>query len=210
MGSEEERFPDEQPRHRVELASFFVQVYPVTISNLAFLEDDDNRDWRPGGCEALRWADQNYLAYWQGLDFPEEIASHPVVDISWHTARAYASWAGMRLPTEAEWEYAARAGTEEKYWWGDLPNPGRQTISRRAKAGRRRSVQYPANSWGLFDMLGNVAEWCEDWYEADYYQRSEPQNPQGPPEGVERVIRGGAYHSVADYIRCSARAKAGR
>jgi iron(II)-dependent oxidoreductase len=68
---------------------------------------------------------------------------------------------------------------------------------------------YPPNPWGLFDMLGNVAEWCIDRYDPDCYQRPEMKNPQGPEEGIERVIRGGAFHSVADYIRSSARAKAG-
>ena len=127
----------------------------------------------------------------------------PVVGVSWEEARAYCEWAGGRLPTEAEWEYACRAGTTTEYSFGDDAelleeyawfdkNSGGQTQPVGAKK---------PNPWGLHDMHGNVWEWCADWYDNGYYARSPAEDPPGAASGSCRVIRGGGWWFDASYCR---------
>jgi formylglycine-generating enzyme len=134
--------------------------------------------------------------------------------VSWDDAAAFAKWAGKRLPTEAEWEYAARGGlNQQRYVWGDQPLTNRAQINAVAPA---PVGGFPANGYGLHDMAGNVSEWCNDWYDPGYYSRSSKLNPPGPkgpsdaPSG-QRVLRGGSYRSGAsndESFRPAARMKA--
>ncbi|WP_119080146.1 formylglycine-generating enzyme family protein [Chitinophaga alhagiae] len=139
----------------------------------------------------------------------------PVVHIAYTDAAAYAKWAGKRLPTEAEWEYAARAGAQHaKYYWGNELKPGGKwtanifqgnfpsgNTTEDGYAAVSPVKSFPPNAFGLYDMDGNVWEWCEDFYRPDYYARSESQNPKGPadsydpdePGAVKRVQRGGSF-----------------
>jgi formylglycine-generating enzyme required for sulfatase activity len=141
--------------------------------------------------------------------------NHPVVHVCWHDAVAYAKWANKRLPTEAEWEFAARGGLDQKpYTWGDElmkdgkwqaniwqgKFPGENTAEDRYE--RSAPVRsYPPNGYGLYDMAGNVWEWCSDWYRPDYFQKSPTHNPQGPdssydpnePTIPKRVQKGGSF-----------------
>ncbi len=128
--------------------------------------------------------------------------SMPIVRIDWEEAQAYCRWAGGRLPTEAEWEYAARAGSTEA-WYGDLDDIAwyeRNSGNRTHDVAEKR-----ANKFGLYDMLGNVWEWVFDWYDANFYSYSRSKDPAGPDSGDSRVLRGGSWDYNPAMARVSAR-----
>jgi formylglycine-generating enzyme required for sulfatase activity len=136
----------------------------------------------------------------------------PVVAVSWFDAVAYCEWLSAvtgekyRLPTEAEWELAARAGLEGKlYAWGDEPPQSRPDYARRWQSGPEPVGTAPPNGFGLCDMCENVHEWCSDWFDAEYYARSPELNPRGPELGVRRSSRGGSWRHHVKISRCHTR-----
>ena len=189
-------FESETPRHTVYVDAFYMDVYEVTNAQYQkFMEAT--------GHSAPRYSsDSRYNA-------PEQ----PMVGVSWHDAVAYAEWAGKRLPTEAQWEKAARGGLSGKrYPWGDeAPDAGgvyRASYGNNTADGHRYAA--PAGSfapnYGLYDMAGNVWEWCADWYDRSYYANSPLNNPLGPDSGTKRVLRGGSWYSSPYYLRVATRA----
>lgn len=153
-----------------------------------------------------------------------DIMDHPVTHISWNDATEYAEWAGKQLPTEAQWEYAARGGLEGRlYPWGDelLPHgehrcniwQGRfpaNNVGADGYIATAPAKSFPPNGYGLYNMTGNVWEWCTDWWSTDFTAQPMPANPHGPNTGKEKVIRGGSYlchHSYCNRYRNSARTK---
>lgn len=183
MGSETEG--DHSPAHSVRLDSFYLDVHEVTNAEyLEFCMATGHRLPEFWGLDARR----------SGPEYP----NHPVVGVSWHDAAAYAAWRGKRLPTEAEWEYAARGGLAERnYPLGDDLSPTAANFAESGFGVPTEVGSYAANGFGLLDMSGNVFEWVADWYGADYYSVTPLENPQGPITGRFRVIRGGGWHSGA-------------
>ncbi|MFY9488073.1 MAG: formylglycine-generating enzyme family protein [Solirubrobacterales bacterium] len=133
-----------------------------------------------------------------------ERKDHPVVHVSWHDAVTFCTWHGSRLPSEAEWEYAARAGSDGRFPWGDEIEPGGETrmnvfcgefpeCAAGESPGTVAADAFAANAFGLHNVTGNVWEWCGDWFDGSYYARSPVEDPSGPTAGDTRVLRGGSY-----------------
>lgn len=196
---------DEMPRHAINLSSFAVDIHPVTNEQFVrFLEtmggekDGQNND-------TIRLRDSRIKRIGRKLIIESGYAKHPVVGVTWYGAKAYAKWVGKRLPTEAEWEVAACGGLE-----GALYPTGEEMERSQANffsSDTTSVMSYPPNNYGLYDVAGNVYEWCEDWYGYHYYDVSlqEPDDPKGPPQGVYRVLRGGCWKSLKEDMRCSHR-----
>jgi formylglycine-generating enzyme required for sulfatase activity len=199
MGSDA-GYPVERPVHKVFLDAFHLDKYPVTNAQYErFVTDTGHR---------VPYLDdpRAQLENWdpEKRTYPPGRAQHPVVLVSWWDAQAYCAWAGGRLPTEAEWEKAARGGLAEKlYPWGDAIDPSLANYDNRA--GTTPIESYPANGYGLHDMAGNVWEWVADWYGAKYYHESPARNPRGPETGTVRVLRGGAWLLFAQFCRVAYR-----
>jgi len=176
---------NDNPVHTVYVDAFWVDTHEVT-----------NGQYR----EFVEATHHAPPALWDDPRASSDL--QPVAGVTWDDARAYCSWAGKRLPSEAEWERAARGDQSRLYPWGDAFVAGHANT---AHARRRQSVavgSYPAGKspFGLYDMCGNVWEWCSDWYAKGYYVTSPARNPTGPAEGKERVIRGGAYSSSEAHL----------
>lgn len=196
---------DEMPRHHITLSSFALDIHPVTNEQFVrFLEvmggekDSNHQD-------IIRMRDSRIKRSGGRLSIESGYSKHPVVGVTWYGAIAYAKWVGKRLPTEAEWEVAARGGLESLlYPTGDDIE---KTQANFFSSDTIAVMSYPPNGYGLYDMPGNVYEWCYDWYGYNYYEVSvqEPDNPTGPLQGVYRVLRGGCWKSLKEDLRCSRR-----
>lgn len=196
---------DEMPRHQVVIPSFSIDIHPVTNEQFVrFLEvmggeKDSNHN------DIIRLRDSRIKRSGGKLNIESGYSKHPVVGVTWYGAVAYAKWIGKRLPTEAEWEIAARGMKQiALYPTGeDIEKSQANFFSSDTTA----VMSYAPSEDGLYDMAGNVYEWCYDWYGYNYYEVSnqEPENPQGPIQGVYRVLRGGCWKSLKEDLRCSRR-----
>jgi len=183
---------DDQPAHLVYIDSFHIDQYEVTNEGYAAFIEATGREGP---------------YHWVEGEIPVDQDRFPVYNVNWAEASAYCRWAGKRLPTEAEWERAARGGLDRKrYSWGDdfqvadtLPDEESRGIGPRRLAhtgwpdGPVEVGSLPPNGFGMYDATGNVSEWVEDWYERGYYAVSPDENPLGPTQGIYRVFRGGSW-----------------
>ena len=194
-GRDQESPPNQRPVHTVYVNTFHINPFPVT-----------NQDYR----EFVRVTGHRAPIHWQRGTFPSGLGNHPVVNVSWQDAMAYAEWCGARLPTEAEWEKAARGTDERPYPWGDRFVEGDRCNSNGMVGTTTQVDEFPdgRSAYGLWDMAGNVNEWCHDYYDEEYYANSPGSNPSGPEGGQERVVRGGCHVDTRASLRTSHRAGA--
>ena len=172
---------NELPVHTVTLDGFYMDKTEVTVGQFKVFLDDTSYSW--GG-------------NWDSVASKSPTDDHPMIWVTWNDATAYAEWAGKRLPTEAEWEYAARGGSQgQRYSWGNDIDDTEANYG--GNVGKTTLVgNYPANGYSLYDMTGNVYEWCVDWYDENYYTSQLMINPVGPENGSKRVLRGGAWRQT--------------
>ena len=232
--------PDEAPVHTVTVSSFLMDRHEVTNAQFAaFVRAAGYKTVaeRPlpkqfagakPGAVVFRKGGWSFVsgANWQHPDGPGSSIrgkeNYPVVQVAWEDAAAYAKWAGKKLPTEAQWEYAARAGVRHKFIWGNAafsakrPQaniwqgdfPGKNLVQD-GYAETAPVMHFTPNGFGLYDMAGNVWEWCRDWYRPDAYLHSAKKNPHGPPNGYDpdepgvpkRVLRGGSFMCADCYCK---------
>jgi formylglycine-generating enzyme required for sulfatase activity len=196
---------DEIPRHPVRIRSFIIDVHPVTneqfVRFLDFLGDEKDHQ----NHDIIRLRDSRIKRTSGRFTIERGYGRHPVVGVTWYGAMGYCKWVGKRLPSEAEWEVACCGGLEHPTY------PTGQDIEKTQanffSSDTTAVMSYPTNSYGIYDMAGNVYEWCSDWYEYNYYEYSaqEPDFPKGPIQGVYRVLRGGCWKSLKEDLRCSKR-----
>ena len=210
-------FEDEAPRHKVYVDAFYIDKYEVTVAQYQKFID------ATGYPKPAFWDDSRFNA-----------PTQPVVGVTWYDAMTYAKWAGKRLPTEAEWEKAARGGLEgKKFPWGDQDPDGSQCnfadknapseftwADRNANDGYQYTApvgKYPPNGYGLYDIAGNVWEWCLDKYDSGFYAKSSGRNPVGGATNItdiisdftnvtnHRVLRGGSWSDNPYHVRVADR-----
>jgi formylglycine-generating enzyme required for sulfatase activity len=189
---------DEHPAHRVWVSSFYMDQYLVTFDEYDQYCDTTGKPKPSDG----------FVSYSFKVGSPHwGRGKRPVLNLSWKEADTYCQWAGGRLPTEAEWEKAARGGTDTPYFWG---TDAGQAMDYAWYLNDSRYQTWPVgtlkpNPYGLYDMAGSLWEWVSDWYGQDYYTNSPDRNPTGPPEGKLKVLRGGSFANGDDCLQTAHR-----
>ena len=224
MGGGIDFYENELPQHKVYLDDYYIGIYPVTNHEYSLFIQDG------GYLEKEYWSRQGWtwMKSWLRLAFGRQIKKtafrhdpelnhpdHPIVGISWYEADAYCRWAGARLPTEAEWEKAARGTDARDYPWGkDKPDSNIHCnyFNKNAKTTPVGKYEQGKSPYGCYDMSGNVWEWVYDWYDPHYYKKSPVENPKNERAafdyGWNRVMRGGSWYEARfKHIRCGIRSR---
>ena len=196
---------DERPNHTVYVDGFYMDKYEVTNGRyLQFVTETGHRS-------PLHPTDPT-KNLWQGNMMPESITNLPVINVDWYDAEAYCQWAGRRLPTEAEWEKAAKGSNDWRFPWGDVEPTNEHLNFGQVWRGEATLVQVGIyekgkSPYGVYDVAGNVWEWVADWYDPDYYQKSPDRNPKGPITGVDKAIRSSGWQVETPQVRIFTRIK---
>ncbi len=219
MGSDDqEARPAEQPVHTVFVDAFYMDTHEVTNADYQQFVLA-NPEWQKDRVDA-KYHNGDYLKLWDGTTYPAGKGDHPVVYVSWYAAMAYSKWAGKRLPSEAEWEKSARGGlVGMRYPWGNEIS-GADANYGDAVGDTTVVGSYAANGYGLYDMVGNVWEWCLDAWDSDFYSHSPDRNPLSDVNNIaqvdlilndyldvksRRVLRGGSWYSDTQFVRVARR-----
>jgi sulfatase modifying factor 1 len=190
---------DEYPNHEVWLDAYSIEKFEVTNSRY--------RDFvRATGHRPPQHPKDPSRNLWQGTVMPESIADRPVINVDWFDAEAYCKWAGRRLPTEAEWEKAARGTDDRRFPWGNVEPTHKHLNFNQRWQGEKTlmpvgSYEAGKSPYGVYDMAGNVWEWVADWYDAYYYEKSPARNPKGPATGTHKVLRSSGWEVETPLVR---------
>ena len=190
---------DEYPRHDVFVDTFVIDKFEVTNGRyLEFVKSTGHRVPQNPRNPARN--------LWQGDSITDSLIDRPVINVDWFDAEAYCRWAGKRLPTEAEWEKAAKGTSDRRFPWGNVEPTSKHLNYNQQWIGERTlmpvgSYEAGKSPYGLYDMAGNVWEWVNDWYDARYYEKSPKKNPKGPDTGTKKVIRGAGWQNESPTVR---------
>lgn len=200
-------FSDEIPVKLITLKSYWIDIYETTNAQyLEFVKATGHRPALDDTCTTDSCWEGNL---WKGESFSPLIKNQPVTQVDWYDAVAYCEWRGKRLPTEAEWEKAARGPSGNIYPWGNGSPKGKATYGKKWQgiATMTNVGTYPGgvSIYGVHDMAGNVWEWVSDWYHRTYYRKSRKKNPKGYTKGEFKVLRGGSWVNFPDSLRSSFR-----
>ena len=206
MGSDDD-LPNEAPAHKVYLDAYYIGKTEVTNAEYYLF-------WLESGGASSEHTPISYEAeFGTWPEIAKTKPNYPVVGVSWDSATAYAAWRGMRLPTEAEWEKAARGTTPRRWPWGSTFTQQIKGATVHANVWKQSGAHlkpvgtYPTgvSPYGAHDMAGNVWEWVADWYSENFYHHSPDRNPKGPAIGSRRVVKGGSWLNPKTIARCSVR-----
>jgi formylglycine-generating enzyme required for sulfatase activity len=196
---------DERPNHDVFVDTFYIDTYEVTNGRyLQFITETGHR--------TPQHPSDPSKGLWQGNIMPESIVDLPVINVDWYDADSFCKWAGKRLPTEAEWEKAAKGPNDWRFPWGNVEPTDRHLNYNQVWHGEATLVPvgiYEAGKspYGAYDMAGNVWEWVADWYDPNYYSKSPARNPQGPETGTHKVLRSSGWQVETPQVRIFTRIK---
>jgi formylglycine-generating enzyme required for sulfatase activity len=196
---------DEYPRHQVELDAFYIDMHEVTNGRYQqFVKATGHRiPQHPNNPSRTLWKDGQVS---------DTVADRPAVNVDWHDAAAYCAWAGKRLPTEAEWEKAAKGTEDRRFPWGNVEPTAKHLNFNQQWIGEKTlmpvgSYELGKSPYGAYDMAGNVWEWVADWYDDRYYEKSPAKNPRGPDTGTDKVLRSSGWAVETPLVRIFTRVK---
>jgi formylglycine-generating enzyme required for sulfatase activity len=196
---------DEYPRHQVDLDAFYIDKHEVTNGRYQqFVKATGHRTPQHPTNQAR--------TLWKDAKVSDTVAERPAVNVDWHDAEAYCAWAGKRLPTEAEWEKAAKGTEDRRFPWGNVEPTAKHLNFNQQWIGEKTlmpvgSYELGKSPYGAYDMAGNVWEWVADWYDPAYYEKSPAKNPKGPEKGTDKVLRSSGWAVETPLVRIFTRVK---